>query len=184
MLLAACGGKAPNKAQSPSPEEALEKTAETSSEAPEGPDHAPPLFTLAQLRDGNPRGRVIELHIEDEGKPTTIERWELTVVDAESATIRAVTRDEAGVTVSDTTARTTWSELLSHSLFPADATTVEDNVSVTVPAGTFVTRLYTVTLADKVRRFWFSVEHPGPPVQLTTERGGTLEMRVRMLRVR
>ena len=142
------------------------------------------LFTVDQLREGNPRGRVIELRMEADGKPTMIEHWEFTAVDGETATIHAITRDEAGNVVADETGTSKWTELHEHARFPGAATTVRDNVSITVPAGTFVTRLYTVVEGDKTRRFWFSPDLPGPPVQFETEVGGKIVLRARMLRAR
>ena len=142
------------------------------------------LFTQEQLRAGNPSGRVIELRIEVEGKPTTIEHWEFTNADANGVTIRSISRDEAGTTIADETGTSAWAELHSHAKFPAATTTFEDNVSVTVPAGTFVTRVYTVKADGATRRFWFAADMPGPPVQFTTERDGKVVMRAVMVRAR
>jgi hypothetical protein len=145
---------------------------------------APQLFTVEQLRAGNPQGRVIELRMEAEGKPTMTEHWEFTAVDAQTATIHAITRDESGAVVADETGTSKWTELHKHAHFPAAATTIQDNVQVTVPAGTFTTRLYTVKAGDATRQFWFAPELPGPPVQFTTEQGGKVVMRAQMLRAR
>lgn len=143
---------------------------------------APRLFTVAQLRDGTPQGRIVELRIEAAGQPTVIDHWEFTAVDEAGATIRSVTRDEAGAVIAEDVGRSTWAELHAHGAFPAAATTIEDGVTITVPAGEFTTRLYTVTDGDRTRRFWFAVALPGPPVQFTTEEGGAEVLRVQMLR--
>lgn len=145
---------------------------------------APRLFTVEQLRAGTPQGRVIELRIEAAGKPTIIDRWDFVAVDEVGATIRSVTRDEAGAVIAEDVGTSTWAELHAHGAFPAATTTVEDGVDLSVPAGTFMTRLYTVTDGDTTRRFWFAVDLPGPPVQFTTEQGGTLVLRASMLRAR
>jgi hypothetical protein len=180
VLAAACGARsAPPPPSPPTP-----PTPPAATTPPATEDIAPQLHTVEQLRDGSPRGRKIALRIELEGKPTTIERWEFTVVDAERATIHAITRDESGAVVSDQTGTSTWSELHAHAGFPRASTTIEDSVSITVPAGTFVTRLYTVQVGDATRRFWFAVDLPGPPVQFTTERGGKVVMRAQMLTAR
>ncbi|MFN0248609.1 MAG: hypothetical protein ACKV2T_17085 [Kofleriaceae bacterium] len=152
--------------------------------APAPAESAPQLFTIEQLRDGIPAGRVIELRMELEGKPATTEHWEFTKVDANGATIHSVTRDDAGTIVADQTGTSAWAELHSHAKFPAAATTIEDNVTLTVPAGTFTTRLYKVKVEGATRRFWFAVDLPGPPVQFTTEKEGKVVMRAVMLRVR
>lgn len=145
---------------------------------------APVLFTLEQLRAGNPQGRVIEFRIEADGKPTVTEHWEFTAVDAETATIHSITRDESGNVVEDGAGTATWSDLLAHAHFPAATTTIQDDVQLTVPAGTFTTRLYTVKVGDATRQFWFAPELPGPPVQFTTEQGGKVVARAQMLRAR
>ena len=159
----ACGGKQPAKPTS---------------------EFAPQLFTVEQLRAGIPQGRIIELRMELDGKPTTIEHWEFTAVDAEQATIHSITRDEAGNMLADQTGSSKWAELHKHGQFAAAATTIEDNVEITVPAGTFKTRLYTVKRGDAIARFWFAAELPGPPVQFTTEKAGKVVMRAQMLRAK
>ena len=173
--VAACASTPPPK-PAPKPEAAPAAQAQS--------EFAPMLFTLEQLRAGNPQGRTIEFRFEAEGKPTTIQHWEFAKVDAQQATIHSVTRDEAGKILGDDTGSSTWEELLKHGQFPATTTKIEDGVSVTVPAGTFKTRLYTVTDDGAVRRFWFSVEYPGPPVQFTTEQAGKTVLRAQMLRVK
>ena len=169
LALACSGPASPNRTATP--------TAAT-------PAHAPQLFTVEQLRAGNPRGRVIELRMQSAGKPTTIERWEFTAVDSDTATIHSVTRDEAGAVLADDVGTSTWTALHDHGKFPAAATTIEDRVTLEVPAGTFVTRLYTVKAGDAIRRFWFAVDLPGPPVKFTTEQNGTVVFTAEMLRAR
>ena len=95
-----------------------------------------------------------------------------------------MTRDVAGAVIAEAVGRSTWAELHAHGAFPAAATTVEDGVALTVPAGDFTTRLYVVTDGASTRRFWFAVDLPGPPVQFTTEQGGVEVLRVQMLRAR
>ena len=118
------------------------------------------------------------------GKPTTIEHWEFTDVDEETATIHAITRDEAGTVLANQIGRSKWTELHDHAKFPAATTTIQDGVVLTVPAGTFTTRLYTVRDGKATSRFWFAVDLPGPPVQFTTEQDGKVVFRGTMLRAR
>lgn len=146
---------------------------------------APRLFSLEQLRQGSPQGRIIELRITVAGKPPVVDHWEFTKVDAETATIHSVTRDADGKVIADETGTSNWTELHDHGKFPSAATRIEDGVVLTVPAGTFKTRLYTVRAdATTVRRFWFASDLPGPPVQFTTEKDGQVVMRAEMLRAR
>jgi hypothetical protein len=139
---------------------------------------------VEQLRAGNAPGRVIEYRVEADGKPTTVEQMTFTQATADEATIHGVSKDEAGNVLSDETATAKWVDLHKHGQFPAAATTIEDNVEVTVPAGTFKTRLYTVKAGDATRRFWFAADLPGPPVQFTTEQAGKVVQRSVMLRAR
>jgi hypothetical protein len=152
--------------------------------APSAPSFAPQLFTVEQLRAGMSKGRIIELRMEADGKPTAIEHWEVTAAGDEGATIHSSTRDEAGKVLADDTGTSKWEELHAHAQFPAAATTIEDNVALTVPAGSFTTRLYTVQADGSTRRFWFAVDLPGPPVQFTTETAGKVVQRAQMLRAR
>ena len=172
LAAAACSHAAPTQVAQPAPS------------APAAGEIAPQLFTIDQLRTGTPKGRTIEFRMEADGQPTTIEHWEFAAVDAEQATIHSITRDEAGKVLADETASSKWTELYKHGQFPAAATTIEDNVSLTVPAGTFTTRLYTVKAGDATRRFWFAADLPGPPVQFSTEQGGKVVQRAQMLRAR
>jgi hypothetical protein len=168
LALAACGGSAPPPEKKPAVTSEL----------------APTLFTVEQLRAGNPKGRIIELRMEIEGKPVTIEHWEFTAVDDESATIHSITRDEGGNVLADQTGTSKWADLHKHGQFKAADTTFEDNVEITVPAGTFKARLYTVKADGAIRKFWFATELPGPPVQFTTEKDGKVVMRAQMVRAK
>lgn len=147
-------------------------------------DIAPSLFTVEQLRAGNPPGRVIEYRAEAEGKPAKLEYLEFVAATPDEATIHSITKDETGAVLADQSSTAKWIDLHKHGQFPAAATTIEDNVELTVPAGTFKTRLYTVKDGDTTKRYWFAVDLPGPPIQFTTERAGKLVQRAQMLRAR
>lgn len=168
-LLVACGGK-------------------TSTPAPAPAQVAQPeylqMFGVEELRAGCPQGRVIEIRVEENGKPTHIERMEFVSVDAETATVHATSRDEAGTILSDQTGKARWDELAMHGRFPAKSTATEDNVSITVPAGTFTTRAFHVDAGATKRTLWFSTTLPGPPVKFTTEEGGVVVMTATMLRAK
>jgi hypothetical protein len=178
-LLVACGATTAPTSTAPT---APTSTAPTP--AVQASDIAPQLFTVDQLRAGCPESRTIEFRMAVDGKPTTIEHWEFTVVSASQATIHAITRDESGVVLNDETGSSTWDELHQHGQFPAASTTFEDNVRITVPAGSFTTRLYVVKRDGVTQRFWFAPELPGPPVLFTTERDGKVLMHSEMLRAR
>ncbi len=176
LVFAACSHAAPQPA-------APAGAPATPSASSQG-DIAPQLFTVDQLRAASPSGRVIEFRMEVEGKPTIIDHWEFTSANADTVTIHAVRRDEVGNVVSDESQTAAWVDLHKHGQFPAAATTIQDNVQLTIPAGTFTTRLYTVKTGDSIRRLWFATDLPGPPVQFTTEQAGKVVMRATMLRAR
>ncbi|HEY4060107.1 MAG TPA: hypothetical protein VGM39_26010 [Kofleriaceae bacterium] len=148
------------------------------------PVDAPMLFTVDQLRAGCPQGRKIELRIEMAGKPAVVEDWEFIKVDKVGATIHSVTHGEDGEPISEETSTSKWTDLHQHAKFPAATTTIDDKVELTIPAGTYTTRLYTVTDGATTKRFWFAVDLPGPPVQFSTETNGTLVMRAMMVRAK
>lgn len=144
---------------------------------------APHPTSLDELRAGCPAGRVIELRFEASGKPVVISRMEFVKVDERSATIKDTTRTEDGKVVSEDTGATEWTGLYSHASFPASETTIE-SADVTVPAGSFHAKLYTVTHGKTVKRFWFAEGLAGPPVRFTTEEDGKRVFEGTMLRAR
>jgi len=144
---------------------------------------APRPFTVEQLRAAFPVGTKLRFRIEAEGKPAIEERWEVVAADAVGCTIASKVHDAAsGEVVEDEGgAVSTWAELVEHAAFPVALTKIEDG-SVTVPAGTFETRRYTVSDLDgTVRVFDFAPSLPGPPVKLTATRDGAVALSMTLL---
>jgi len=129
---------------------------------------APPPFTADQIRAATPDGRTWVFRMEGGHVPMT-RRWGYTAVDAEGAMVlqadwydgqpAPATSREAG--------RVTWAQIADAERFPAKATTIED-ATITVPAGTFACRLYTVRDGGDVMRYWFAKDLPG--LQIRYER--------------
>ncbi len=139
-----------------------------------GEPSAPGPSTLAELRDGFPLGTKLRLRIEQAGATAREERWEVVGHTEAGCTIAATVHDPAtGALVEDQGAGTsTWEELLEHARFPASRTEIADD-AVTVPAGTFESRRYTVRLEDgSTKTLHFAKGLPGPPVSMVVERGG------------
>ncbi|WP_435748817.1 hypothetical protein [Microbacterium sp. PMB16] len=81
--------------------------------------------------------------------------------DAEGATLDRWDADDPKAVVSS---RVTWAELQGHAAFDA-ATTSVSTVSLTTPLGDLTCRKYDTD--DGV--FWFSITHPGMPVQYESD---------------
>lgn len=131
---------------------------------------APTPFSAEQIRAATKVGRRYAWRVEEEGKPPATRVIVFTSVDEEGAVMVAGPDDASLAASSPSRAR--WDELQKHALFPAAATSVQDE-RVTVPAGTFDCRVYTVKDADgTVRRFYFALDLPGAPVLHFTEKDG------------
>lgn len=149
---------------------ALSACATSSSESSSSPASetvlamAPIPFRAAQLKEANPQGRHYHWRVTADGQPTVHKHFVFDAVDDNGATVTASEVDEAGQTLQTQTATSTWSELRMHGAFPANITTIEDK-EVTVPAGTYACKWYTVREDDgSVVHFCFVLDLPGPPV--------------------
>ena len=156
-LLLACGPKAAPPVSPVNPSAAL------------APETLPTPYTAEQIRDAMPVGTVIRLKMEVSGQPLTEQRWTVTAADAEGCTIHSEVLDAGtgALLVDEGSDASRWDELRDHAAFPAAHTTQAEG-EITVPAGTFATRIYHVSAPDAPsRHFWFSPDLPGPPVQMT-----------------
>ncbi|MBI5490215.1 MAG: hypothetical protein HY905_22965 [Deltaproteobacteria bacterium] len=137
---------------------------------------APTPYTAEQIRDASRPGRTYRYLVEIPGAPNAVREIRFEAVDVESATLRSTTTDEAGNVLQATEPMTVaWEELRRHALFPQDAVELTE-AEVTVPAGTFVCVVYTVTTAEGVEVYQFAKDLPGPPVRFWTEAGGARTM--------
>lgn len=125
---------------------------------------APIPFRAAQLKEANPRGKHYHWRVEAQGQAPVHKHFTFDAVDDNGATVTASDVDEGGTELKKQTATSTWNELRMHAAFPANITTVEDK-EVTVPAGTYACKWYTVREDDgAVSHFCFVLNLPGPPV--------------------
>lgn len=131
---------------------------------------APPPFTAEQIRDATQSGRRYEWRVETDGKPPATEITLFAAVNEEGADIVSGADDESLQSAKPT--RVTWDDLLRHAAFPAEQTSIQRK-QVTVGAGTFDCKVYTVKKADGVvEYYYFADDLPGAPVVRYTEKGG------------
>jgi len=144
---------------------------------------APTPFTAAQIRDASPDGRVTTLRLKN-ARGTYLIRFSFGKCDSESTTF-----ETAGMTLEEKplgtpTSRTVkWTELQGHASYDKDATTITEE-SVTVPFGKFDSWVYTVKKAEELHRYCFAKALPGPPIRVTTQKGGETIQTMEMVRHR
>lgn len=153
------------------------ETSSSASPAPAAGASAPTPYTAEQIRDATHVGRTYTFRIEAAGQPPVLRTLTFVHIDAEGADVRSEVHDEQGHELQPaTTAHATWDELRRHAEFPRDAVTTREE-SVTVPAGTYPSVVYTVHHDDgSIEHFYFAHTMPGAPVQFDMERNGAREM--------
>lgn len=136
-----------------------------------GPGLLPTPFTAAEIRAASGRGKTIRILVEGPGdaryervnrftdcddEGATLARWRLTAVGAE----------EDAVDGEVSSGRVTWLELQWHAAFPADSTSLGDDV-IELPIGRVACLRYETreTPDAPLERFWFAHDHPGMPVR-------------------
>lgn len=127
-----------------------------------GPGLLPTPFTADEIREATGSGKLIRLLLEGADGPIGEHVNRFSETDAEGATLDRWAAADPKTVVSD---RVTWVELQGHAAFDAGTTSVS-TVSLSSPLGELTCRRY--DSEDGV--FWFSVAHPGMPVQF--ESGG------------
>lgn len=180
--LSACAH--PTPAAAPAPAAPAPAPAPALVPEPAAPAYAPRLFDAAALRDGFVLGTKIRLRMETTGEPPTEQRWQVTAHTAEGCTIASQVYDiGTGELVADEGEGTSsWAELEGHATFPADRTEIADDQTITVPAGTFAARRYTVREDDgTVKVLYFARDLPGPPVSMVVSRGDDVLMSMVLL---
>ncbi|QNA91509.1 MULTISPECIES: hypothetical protein [unclassified Microbacterium] len=126
-----------------------------------GPGLLPTPFTAAEIRDATGQGKTIHLLLEGPDGPLGEHVNRFHDVDDEGATLdRWAVADPKAVVSS----RVTWAELQGHAAFDAGTTSVS-TVTLPSPLGELTCRRYDTE--DGV--FWFSVSHPGMPVQYESD---------------
>ena len=128
---------------------------------------APP-FTAEQIRDATPAGKRIRFRNKAADTPVKFTEIRFVAVDKENATFERHTLDAEGKSASmDGTSTESWASLRDHAAFPAEYTT-QSLSEVNVPFGSFPALHYLVEDPEKdsETRYWFSRQHPGPPLKV------------------
>jgi hypothetical protein len=126
-----------------------------------GPGLLPTPFTADEIRDATGAGRLIRLLLEGPDGPMGEHVNRFSDTDEEGATLDRWATEDPNAVVSN---RVTWAELQGHAAFDADTTSVS-TVSLSTPLGALTCRRYDTD--DGV--FWFSMAHPGMPVQYESD---------------
>ena len=126
-----------------------------------GPGLLPTPFTAAEIREATGRGKTISIRVDlpDGTSSSRFNRFSGT--DADGATLERWSREDR----SDLTAsRVTWLELQRHAAFDAETTSVSTQ-SLSLPLGDVDCLRYDTEDGT----FWFSLAHPGMPVQYESD---------------
>lgn len=127
------------------------------------PGHAPTPFTAEEIRQGCPPGRMVTARTEAAGEPDRVDVTLFVDSDEDGALLESNGHEH----------RVAWRELQGHASFPADATTISEDV-VDIPLGRMECLSYRVVADDVVSTFWFAKDRPGVPVLFVTESNGAV----------
>lgn len=132
------------------------------------PDHTPTPFTAEEIRAASPAGYTVET-ITEQGGVVSRRRTVFSTVDEQRTVMLMTPVDERGDPVGESRAvEATWTDLQAHASFPAEITTVRHD-TIDTPLGTIDCLRYDVASDDHTNTFWFSPDHPGMPVRLTSD---------------
>ena len=166
---------------------ALEAACGPGEKAPATPQAGEPTasapYSADELRESSRTGRRYEWNADVPGKPREVRVITFVRVNKGGAETENVTLDAAGHMVGEPIrGSATWQELRDHAAFPASHVAVTEE-TITVPAGTYPCKLYTVTDGAKVSRFWFANTMPGPPVKLVITEAGVAKETRELIRI-
>lgn len=132
-----------------------------------GPDLLPTPFTAAEIREASGRGKTIRLLVEGPGE-TRYERVNrFSECDEEGAVLARWRLDADGAIDGEVSSdRVTWLELQWHAAFPADSTSLGDEI-IELPIGRLACLRYETrdTPDAPLETFWFAHDYPGMPVR-------------------
>lgn len=127
-----------------------------------GPGLLPTPFTAAEIRDATGHGKTISIRIDLPDGTVSSRYNRFSETDAEGATLERWSNDDRSDLSGN---RVTWLELQQHAAFDAETTSVSSE-TLSIP----LDELECLRYDTEDGTFWFSVAHPGMPVQY--ESGG------------
>ncbi len=139
-------------------------------------------YTAAEIQSSCSDGTELVFRVEQQGAPSATLVMSFDQADASGTLVYSRVIDAGGVTVQESSARSTWEELRSHAAFPAQGTT-QRRTRCAVEAGEFDCRLYEVVSEDGnvTDRFWFADDRAGPPILMEKTLGGTPVYRMELI---
>lgn len=156
LCLAACAARVPITAAEPPAEATM----------------LPTPYTAEQIRDAMPVGTRITLQ---QATPQgVVGRMAWTVVTATPEGMSMLEQPEGAPADAGTVDDYTWQALRDHARFPAATTTRERTAWADVLGhheGWHYVRTEDTDAGPVLHHFWFSDDHPGPPLRMTQERG-------------
>lgn len=140
-----------------------------------GPGLLATPFTADEIREATGNGKTIRVLIEEPNGARDFRVNRFRETDADGATLDRWSSGEDGVVQGEiASARVTWRDLQAHAAFPADRTVLSSE-TLSLPIGLVECLRYEVRESPEAEpaTFWFSMKHPGMPVQYETpaERG-------------
>ncbi len=140
-------------------------------EAMEAMEVAP--YTAEQIRDATRAGRTYVFALEADGVPAKRRILRFLGADTSGALVESETSNPDGSqATSEPASHATWEELRDHAAFPRAMVTRSEAVAKT-RIGELDCFVYTLKGKDgATTTFYFAKSMPGPPVLLSTERGG------------
>lgn len=140
------------------------------------PGFAPTPFSAEEIRRACDTGRWIETRISDHGKPPLRQLTVFIAANDQDASLTVQEIDDGGRLVGEKmTARVSWKTLQGHASFAEEACRIESTL-LKSPLGNLPCWLYTVrgreNGRERVDRYWFAREMPGPPVRFSRSLDG------------
>ncbi|HWV47929.1 MAG TPA: hypothetical protein VN035_00610 [Microbacterium sp.] len=135
-----------------------------------GPGLLPTPFTADEIRRATGGGKTIRIRIDNPDGSRTLRVNRFRETDADGATLDRWTAGPTGIVEGEiTSSRVTWLDLQRHAAFPSDRTVLSTE-TLDLPIGRVECLRYEVrsTADAEPDTFWFSVAHPGMPVQYET----------------
>ena len=148
-------------------------------------DHAPTPFSADDLYNGFSEGTQLQFELGASGQPIQLQTMTFTGITETEVLVKVDMADTDGTNLSSSPpSKAKWSELQSHGSFPAATTTIARETKAS-KFGDVECWHYTVGSSEQgrsvVSHYWWDVERPGPPIELTSESDGKTFFKLEMV---